>query len=527
MANVPARQGERVQYEPGELLVGATGPHGAVPTESMTDPESREHPRVLVVEPAAGPRSLATLVLAADADPWKVREAGTPLEFAEGLADAAFDIVVIALDPGWARTGEIAAAARRRRPGCLCFLFGAASPDRLAAECGSAGLDGWLPQDPRGFVELPGRLRALWRARRTGTLRGISATLAHDLPLALFTLDPAGRLTAVNEACRSLLDCAPDDGPVGVPLDRYLDAAGENAWRLLQGRGAGTAIVGLRRAHGPPASVRVCIAPLSAGQSGGGTEGYLEPIGEASGDAGRARQTLADVAYALAHDLQEPLRHARQFSGLLREHLGGRLDPEGERLLSRVTASVARVQDLNDGVIEYLLAGNAAAATTTGLRAVVDAAIAALSDSLDEAGGSVVCGLLPDVAGDATRLASVFQNLIANSLRYRSTEPPVIEITARREGSGWTVAVRDNGIGIEPRDHERIFGMFQRLHRDPGRSGTGIGLALCRRILESMGARITVESAPGRGATFLLRFPDPGAGPVAATDRSRNDCGRR
>jgi light-regulated signal transduction histidine kinase (bacteriophytochrome) len=138
---------------------------------------------------------------------------------------------------------------------------------------------------------------------------------------------------------------------------------------------------------------------------------------------------------------------------------------------------------------------------------VIEAALANLQIAIEESGASITCETLPQVKGDPTQLVQLFQNLISNAIKFRGHEPPCIHVTAQQENEEWIFSVRDNGIGIDSKFADRIFVIFQRLHDRESYPGTGIGLAICKRIVQRHGGRIWVESEPGQGATFYFTLP--------------------
>jgi len=139
---------------------------------------------------------------------------------------------------------------------------------------------------------------------------------------------------------------------------------------------------------------------------------------------------------------------------------------------------------------------------------VFDDAVAILASSIEDSGGAVTCGELPTVASDPSHLAQLLQNLIGNGLKYCGDDPPHVHVSAENSGNEWTIAVRDNGIGIDSKYHERIFEIFRRLHTHDEIPGTGIGLAVCRRIVHRHGGRIWLESETGKGSTFYFAIPE-------------------
>lgn len=224
----------------------------------------------------------------------------------------------------------------------------------------------------------------------------------------------------------------------------------------------------------------------------------------------RANQDLEQFAYSASHDLQEPLRGVKIFSELLYRRYADKLDGEALEFLSNVRASASRMEMLVRDLLAYTQASTAdKEPEKVDANAALQAALANLAGAIAETAVKVDFDPLPSVRVHAIQLQQVFQNLISNAIKYhRPGISPVVHITARRENEGWLFSVIDNGIGIEPEFQERIFGLFKRLHTGDEYSGTGIGLALCQRIVERHNGRIWVESQPGTGSTFYFVFPD-------------------
>ncbi len=218
-------------------------------------------------------------------------------------------------------------------------------------------------------------------------------------------------------------------------------------------------------------------------------------------------QDLQQFAFVASHDLQEPLRMVSSYSELLRRRLGGK-DPETEEFISYILDGGKRMHGLIRDLLDFSRYGFAETrpGNATPLDVILRWALSNLQISIQESGAAVTCEALPTVTIDQTQMVQVFQNLIGNAIKYRSTEPPRITISAEREGDFWVVRVADNGIGFDPAYATQIFGIFKRLH---GRTypGTGIGLAICKRIIERQGGRIWAESAPGSGSTFSFTIP--------------------
>lgn len=229
-----------------------------------------------------------------------------------------------------------------------------------------------------------------------------------------------------------------------------------------------------------------------------------EALAERNASLEHSNQSLEEFAYVASHDLQEPLRAISGFTQLLQDRYAGKLDAEADEFMGFIVDGTRRMQHLIDDVLQY------SRVTTHGrplvpvdLMAVTRRAVQNLQASLAGSSAEIVFAGLPEVEGDATQLIQLVQNLIANGIKYNKSKPPRVEITAKRnDESDWVISVRDNGIGIDPKYQDRIFRIFARLHTREEFGGTGIGLALSRRILERHGGRIWVESIEGQGATF-------------------------
>lgn len=225
-------------------------------------------------------------------------------------------------------------------------------------------------------------------------------------------------------------------------------------------------------------------------------------------DLARSNQDLQQFAYVASHDLQEPLRTITSFAQLLEKRYKGQLDDQADRWINHIVDGAGRMQTLIGGLLTYSRVsthGNEMRLCDTN--EVFTLARKNVQATIEEADAEVTCGVLPGVYGDKIQLILLFQNLIANAIKYRSEKRPSVHIEARQEGSEWIFAVRDNGIGIEPQFFERIFIIFQRLHTRRKYPGNGIGLTVCKRIVDRHGGRIWVESEIGQGAVFYFTLP--------------------
>lgn len=229
-------------------------------------------------------------------------------------------------------------------------------------------------------------------------------------------------------------------------------------------------------------------------------------------------QELEKFAYVASHDLQEPLRKIQAFGNLLLSKHGDALPDEGRDYIGRMNSSAGRMRVLIDDLLRFSrVATKGQPFTSVRLDDVMNEVRSDLEVRLAETGGRIEADPLPEIAADPTQMRQVFQNLISNSLKFRKPGiPPLIRLTAERiaslqtgdEGSGWRILLRDNGIGFEDQYREKIFEVFQRLHGRAEFEGTGIGLAIVRKIVERHGGQITARGVPGQGAAFTIELPD-------------------
>jgi len=225
-------------------------------------------------------------------------------------------------------------------------------------------------------------------------------------------------------------------------------------------------------------------------------------------DLERSNAELEQFAYVASHDLQEPLRKVASFCQLLEQRYKGQLDERADQYIDFAVDGAKRMQQLiNDLLAFSRVGGTAGDFVPVALGETVDHALGNLESSLAEAEATVDAGELPVVRGDASLLTLVFQNLIGNAIKFRSDAAPTVRIDAERDDDEWLISCSDNGIGIGPEYADRVFVIFQRLHAKDEYAGTGIGLAMCRKIVEHHGGRIWLDSDAGPGTTFRFTLP--------------------
>jgi PAS domain S-box-containing protein len=224
----------------------------------------------------------------------------------------------------------------------------------------------------------------------------------------------------------------------------------------------------------------------------------------------RSNDELQQFAYVSSHDLQEPLRMVSSYTQLLAKRYQGRLDSDAHEFIAFAVDGCNRMQGLIQDLLAYSRVGtNGKELSEVSSENALQKALTNLRITIEQSGADVTHDSMPVVTTDETQLTLIFQNLVGNAIKYRGAAPPRVHVSATRNGGNeWTFSVRDNGLGIDPQYFERIFILFQRLHGRDEFEGTGIGLAICKKILERLGGRIWVESQPEKGSTFYFALPE-------------------
>jgi light-regulated signal transduction histidine kinase (bacteriophytochrome) len=230
---------------------------------------------------------------------------------------------------------------------------------------------------------------------------------------------------------------------------------------------------------------------------------------EASNEALRqSNDDLKQFAYAASHDLQEPLRLVALYSQMLQRKYQGQLDEQADQFISFIVSGAHRMELLLRDLLAYSQVGSSGEGPPGPVVCtdVMNKVLLNLQASIEQNAAAVSWNGLPRVQAHEVRLVQLFQNLVGNAIKYRRTEPPRVNVNAEQRPGEWLFSVQDNGIGIKPEYAKQVFGIFKRLHGN-AYPGSGIGLAICQRIVESYGGRIWVESTPGEGSTFFFTLP--------------------
>ena len=222
----------------------------------------------------------------------------------------------------------------------------------------------------------------------------------------------------------------------------------------------------------------------------------------------RSNSELEQFAWVASHDLQEPLRMVASYTQLLSKRYKGKLDADADEFIAFAVDGATRMRRLINALLELSRVGTRGKDfEATDCETIYDRTLVNLQGLVEESGAVVTHDRLPTVMGDVTQLGQLFQNLIANAIKFRGDEQLTVHVGAEQRNGHWEFCVRDNGIGIDPEYAERIFVVFQRLHGKGDRPGTGIGLSICKKIVELHGGRIWVKSQPDEGAAFYFTLP--------------------
>ena len=374
-----------------------------------------------------------------------------------------------------------------------------ASEERYALALGASRDGIWDWSSSSDELYWSPRLREMLGLDEDSPVRGLGAFVERIHP---------DEVDAARAALEAHLDHAT---PFDIDL-RLRREDGDYPWFRAQG-------TALRDEDGTPRRMVGVLADISAERA---READLRrttrALEQKTAELESSNAELARFAAVASHDLKEPLRKIRTFADLVRLREED-LSPTGREDLERIARSAARLQTMVNGILEMAQAPWTQRRVACRLDEALDRALELLAAQAEAAEARIErSGRLPVVQGDPGQLQRLFQNLLDNALRYRHPDREcVIAIRSRADGEGCTIEILDNGIGFEPRYAERIFEMFERLHPQHVYGGTGMGLALCRRIVESLGGRLTAEGVPGQGAVFSVWLP---ARPVRTTERS-------
>ncbi|MBA3683817.1 MAG: response regulator [Planctomycetes bacterium] len=405
--------------------------------------------------------------------------------------------------------------ARGYALGAVDFIFSPVVPEVLRAKV-AVFID--LYRMTRQ-VRMQGEQLRLAAEQRAVSVQMRLDSLLNRLNVGVFRTDLDGRLVEGNPAFFRLLGLASASTDVNLhdlyvnPAERDAVVAKVMAEEQVQGLA-----VRMRRGDGQHLWMSMTKTLIEDPPGTKLLQGLIEDVTarkeaedvliRKSEELARSNAELEQFAYVASHDLQEPLRMLSAYSSLLSKRYANQLDEKAQEFLGYTVEGAVRMQSLINDLLSYSRAGaRDTRAQLVDFEVVLDRCLFNLQAAIQEAQATVTHDPLPKIAGDEVLLAQLIQNLVANGIKFRS-QPPRIHVSASKVGEVWEFSVRDNGIGIDPEHHDRIFGIFQRLHPRDRFGGTGIGLAVCRKVVERHGGKIWLESAVGQGSTFHFTLPD-------------------
>ena len=483
-------------------------------------------PRVLIIDESESDQKLASLVLVGEFGNVELETAGTAAEFSAALNAGRFGLVVTESNFTWSSGIDLIRLVRDVRPDCPVILFTTQGGERLWSESLRLGVDAYVSKSSDGFVRLPAVVRSVFfRSRRTAMASSRDAPyrrLVESLPVGVFVANLEGEILEANAALAAMLGLSnPEEITWSTLPGHFVETSSADIWRtqMASARQVRNLDVRLRRTDGDPMWVRISSWVVEDKTSGmrhiqgvvEGTEDYhaaQEELSERTEALSRSNEELEQFAYVVSHDLQQPLSLVSSYLELLGDSVRDKLEGDEESFLDRAAGGAIKMQEMVDAVLGYARVDSLGEEfEPVNLNAVVEEVKTELWKEITCAKAEIVADPLPTVIADPSQMALLFQNLLSNAMKFSEGGPAQVHIGIEEKDDEWWVSVRDEGIGIAPEATERIFVMFQRLHTDTEIPGTGIGLAICKRIVERHGGRIWVESRPGAGATFFIAIP--------------------
>jgi PAS domain S-box-containing protein len=483
-------------------------------------------PRILLVDESASDRRLASVVLHGEFGDLNLEAVGSAIEFSEALAGGRFGLVITEARFSWGDGLEVTRLVRDVRPDCPVIFFTAETGEELWSESLRLGVDGYLAKSSDGFARLPSVIRSVFfRTRRRAMSTARDAPyhrLVEGLPVGVFSATLEGEILEANPSFAAMLGLFdPEEVAWSSFPSLFADSGEADSWRsqMSSAHYVGNLEARLRRADGGLLWARVSTWVVENPHTGARhIQGILEGIDEYHAiretlekrveALERSNEELERFAYVVSHDLQQPLGVVSSYLELLSDSCRDKLSVEEANYLDRAAGSSIRVQQMVDAVLSYARVDSQGKEfTAVDLADVLEEVKAGLWKEIACARAEISNDPLPVVEADSTQIPQVLQNLISNALKFTDTVPTKIHVGVAERSSAWQISVRDQGIGLDPEAADRVFVMFQRLHTEREYPGSGIGLAICKRIVERHGGRIWVESEPGRGATFFFTIP--------------------
>jgi PAS domain S-box-containing protein len=480
-------------------------------------------PPILLIDDRPDDLELVSLVLQGAFGATPAERVSDAASFARHLGSRAFGLVLCELDVPWCDGHDMLTTIRELQPEAALVVVTRQPAADAAPRVLAAGADGFVTKDAGGLAHLPHTVRhALITANRRN--RGPSAAergVVDRLPIGVFRATSDGVVLDANPALARLVGVPqPSDLVHRRVADLIAGRDGRDHWSDAVARNGGVDAFETELTRPDGGRVRVRIRTWSVpGRDGRGTvDGVVEDITELAAartaaavrasEIDRARVDLDQMAFVVSHDLQQPLTVVARNLEMLEDVTRDVLDDDARESLVHARRGAESLQRMLDAMRGYArIETGARPSGVVNLGTVVDRVVALLDEEITAADAKIDIRPLPVVEADEAQMEQLMQNLLTNALKYRSVHPPRISFSCRDEGKRWRIRVQDNGIGIDPAHAERAFRMFQRLDTGDDVPGTGIGLAVCKRIVERHGGRIGVENVADGGSVFWATLP--------------------
>jgi PAS domain S-box-containing protein len=511
---------------------------------SLEDGTLKTGPRILLVDENAQDRALAATVLSQHLPQARLNEVEHAADFARALGGGRFDILISEFHLSWSDGHRLLSAVRDSHPEIPVLFFCANAEVQEVVEAMKGGVADFLFKTSTGYLRLPQAVEEAVELARQRRLVARSEpwlqTLLDRANVGVFRSTLDERLIESNPALLRLLgvNSVQDALRVDLPAPYFRSEGRDNLLARLSEQGElQSREVEVRRPDGSSVwlslteillldvdgdiVIDVLVQDVSHHQEG------HKALEQKVVGLERTNARLGEFASIASHELQEPLRMVEKYGEIVAAGGSTKLTKDQREALEFVRGGARRMRRLVEDLLQFSrLETEARAFEACDCNSLVEEAANNLLAAVEESGARIEREGLPTVLGDRVQLVQLLQNLIANAVKFRGDAPPEVHVSAKRKDNEWVFSVADNGIGIDPERTPEIFKLFHRLH--PELPGTGIGLALCQRIVERHGGRIWVESQPGQGSTFFFTLPEgasdmkPGAAPAETPERSGN-----